>query len=60
MDTDKHGSQPPAWRGWMLFLAAMVATFLLGLLAASILERREEARQRLPLRQIGPCESDSA
>lgn len=60
MDTDKHGSQPPAWRGWMLFLAAMVATFLLGLLAASILERREEARQRLPLRQIGPWETDSA
>ena len=36
--------QPPAWRGWAVFAAALAATFLLGLLAASILQRREEAR----------------
>ncbi len=60
MNTEKNGSQPPAWRGWMLCLAALVATFLLGLLASSILERREEARRQLPLREIGPWETDSA
>jgi len=59
MDTDKRGLQPPAWRGWALLIVAMGATFLLGLLAASILTRREEARQRLPLRPIGPWETDS-
>jgi nitrite reductase (cytochrome c-552) len=41
-------------------LAAAAATFLLGLLAASILQRREEARARLPLRPIGQWETDSA
>ena len=35
--------QPPAWRGWAVLAAALVATFVLGLLAASILERRQEA-----------------
>jgi nitrite reductase (cytochrome c-552) len=40
--------------------AAAVATFLLGLLAASILQRREEARQKLPLREIAQWETDSA
>jgi len=52
--------QPPAWRGWTLFAAAALATFLLGLLAASILERREEAKQRPPLHQIADLETDSA
>ncbi|MBN1393513.1 MAG: ammonia-forming cytochrome c nitrite reductase subunit c552 [Pirellulales bacterium] len=51
---------PPAWRGWALMLAAAAATFLLGLLAASILQRREEARQKLPLQPIGQWETDSA
>ncbi len=37
---------PAAWLGWAVFGAAVVATFFLGLLAASILDRREEARQR--------------
>ena len=42
-------------------IAAALATFLLGLLAASILQRREEARQRLPLPvTIGRWETDSA
>jgi nitrite reductase (cytochrome c-552) len=48
------------WRGWALMLAAMAATFLLGLLAASILTRREEARQRPPLEPIAEWETDSA
>lgn len=37
-------AETPAWRGWAVMAAALVATFLLGLLAASILQRREEAR----------------
>lgn len=53
-------SKPPAWRGWSLLLAAALTTFLLGLLAASILQRREEARQRLPLRPIAEMETDSS
>ncbi|MGM0648299.1 MAG: ammonia-forming cytochrome c nitrite reductase [Bacteroidota bacterium] len=31
------------WLGWVLFLATMVIVFLLGLLASSVIERREEA-----------------
>ena len=51
----------PAWRGWALMIAAAVATFLLGLLAASILERRQEAAAVLPLPvKIGQWETDSA
>jgi len=52
--------QGPAWRGWLLFLAALAGTFLLGILAASILQRREEAWQQLPLEPIGPLETDSS
>lgn len=50
----------PVWRGWALLLAAAAATFVLGLLAASILQRREEARQRPPLQKIGEWEVDSS
>lgn len=59
-DSSQKSNMLPAWRGWMLLVGAAVATFLLGLLAASILERREEARQRLPLKTIGPWETDNA
>jgi len=58
MNTDEPRLSP-AWRGWALLVAAALATFLLGLLAASILQRREEARERLPLRPIGKWETDS-
>lgn len=60
MNTDHRENQPSAWRGWTLLLAAAAATFLLGLLASSILTRREEARERLPLGPIGDWETDSA
>jgi nitrite reductase (cytochrome c-552) len=43
---------PPAWRGWVLFVLALAATFALGVLGASVFERRQEARQRLPVREI--------
>ena len=58
MNTERH-SPLPAWRGWALMLAAMAVTFGLGVLAASILQRREEARQRLPLRPIAQWETDA-
>jgi nitrite reductase (cytochrome c-552) len=57
-DLPKH--TPPAWRGWALLVAAAAATFVLGILAASILQRREEARQELPLRPIGQWETESS
>jgi nitrite reductase (cytochrome c-552) len=53
-------SQLPAWRGWALLFVSAIITFLLGLLAASILQRREEARERLPLQKIDALEVDSA
>ena len=50
----------PAWRGWALMGAAALATFLLGLLASSILEHRQEAQRQLPLNKVGQWETDSA
>ena len=52
--------QPPAWRGWAVLLALAAITFVLGLLAASILQRREEARATIPLRPIDRMEVESA
>ncbi|NLF09580.1 MAG: ammonia-forming cytochrome c nitrite reductase subunit c552 [Pirellulaceae bacterium] len=43
-----------------MMLLAAGATFMLGLLAASIIQRREEARQKLPLQPIGEWETDTA
>ena len=31
------------WVGWALFIGTLVAVFLIGLLGASIIERRQEA-----------------
>jgi len=53
-------TRPPAWRGWVLFAASLAGTFLLGMLAVSIFQRREESRLRPPLRPIAPFETDSA
>jgi nitrite reductase (cytochrome c-552) len=52
--------EPRAWRGWAIMFGAMAATFLLGILAASIIERRKEARPQPPPVAIAPWESDSA
>jgi nitrite reductase (cytochrome c-552) len=52
--------QPPAWRGWAMFLLALIATFLVGLLGSSILNRREEAKKQFPLKPIAEWETDSA
>lgn len=48
------------WIGWGLFLAALVGTFLLGMLATSILQRRHEAEAERPRREIGELEVNSA
>ena len=52
--------QPPAWRGWILFGAAVIVTFLLGLLAASILQHRAESMATSPKEPIAPMETDSS
>ncbi len=46
------------WVGWVVFASIMVAVFLLGLLFASIMERRHEARLEHVLHPIDPLESD--
>ncbi|HLA83881.1 MAG TPA: ammonia-forming cytochrome c nitrite reductase subunit c552 [Thermoguttaceae bacterium] len=48
------------WRGYALFAAAAVAVFLLGLLAASIFQRRAESMALAPREPIAPPESDSS
>jgi nitrite reductase (cytochrome c-552) len=52
--------QPPVWRGWALFVVALIGTFLLGMLGASILQRREEAKKQLPHEPIAALEMDAA
>jgi nitrite reductase (cytochrome c-552) len=53
-------SKSSALLGLALLIIAMIATFLLGFLGTSIIERREEARERLPMKTIGQWEVDSA
>lgn len=48
------------WIGWVLLVCVMIGVFLLGILGASILERRQEARIQPPLKDIGQWETDSA
>ena len=50
----------PAWRGWALFVLALIGTFVLGLLAAEVLKRREEAKPQRPLVPIAANETDPA
>lgn len=49
-----------AWLGWLFLLVAAGVTFGLGIMAASILHRREEAAQKVPLRPIDEMEMDAA
>lgn len=58
--TSTTARRPAVWLGWLVFAAAAVVTLLFWLLTASILERREEARQRPPLAPIAEFESDSS
>ena len=59
--TSETPKSPAPWVGWTVFIGAMVVTFMLGLLIASILDRRRESSQ--PPRMITPIsalEPDSA
>ena len=59
--SDADSKPRPAWLGWGVFLAALVITFLLGLLVASVLQRRQEAA-RPPefIKPIAELEPDNA
>jgi nitrite reductase (cytochrome c-552) len=48
------------WLGWAVFLCALVATFLLGMLAYSIFQRRQEAKMQVTLKPISEWEADNA
>ncbi len=54
----QSGSKPVM--GWFLFLLTVAAVFGLGMLFASIMERRDEARIRRPMVEIDKFETDSS
>lgn len=56
---ESRNTQPPAWRGGALFFSALAGTMILGFLAVSVFQRREEARVQPPLVPIGQWETDS-
>jgi len=49
-----------AWIGWVVFFVVVVVTFLLGLLASSIIQRRQEALPPKPLVPLDEWETDSS
>lgn len=52
---------PSAIKGWMVFAAVLIAVFAVGLLLASVMERRGEAQQgQRQLQPVGAWEPDSA
>lgn len=52
----KNESERKAWKNWLMFSATVVVVFFLGLLASSILERRNEAQYALQL--VKPISED--
>lgn len=58
----KERKRLKSWQGWVLFISAMVAVFCLGLLAASITERRAEVRSIFANKkvEIAPMEARNA
>lgn len=61
MTEKMNGSRRPAWMGWAILGVCIVATFALGLLASTILERRAERSiaQVQMLKPIKPWETDN-
>lgn len=60
-NTNQQPQAPAPWKGWGVFLTALVVTFVLGLLVSSILERRQESTQGpAMITPIKHLESDSA
>ncbi len=60
MSEAKNQKKPRTWLGWLVFVVVLAATFGLGILFASIMERREEARPQPRLVEIDRFETDSA
>ncbi|MFG0248339.1 MAG: ammonia-forming cytochrome c nitrite reductase subunit c552 [Phycisphaeraceae bacterium JB051] len=58
-DSPQNSGSKPVM-GWFLFLLTVAAVFGLGMLFASVMERREEAKVRRPMAEIGKFETDSA
>ncbi len=59
-DAARSPKHLPPWAGWLLAAVVGLAVFLLGVLAASILQRRVEAQRQPPLVPIDRLESDSS
>ncbi len=57
---ERRPSGLPAWAGWLLAAAVAAAVFFLGVLVASILQRRMEALRQPPLVPIDRLEADSS
>jgi nitrite reductase (cytochrome c-552) len=56
---EKSAISPETIKGWGLFFLALAAVFTLGMLYASIMERRQEAKVQAPMAEIGKFETDS-
>ena len=52
--------QPCPWIGYLFFLAVLIGTFVLGVMIASVNERRAESAKRSALFEIGQNEMDAA
>lgn len=50
----------PVWLGWLFMLIVAAGIFVLGLLIASVMERRAETVKRVPLQEIAEDEMDAA
>jgi len=59
--TEPTSSGPSALKGWLVFGAVLVAVLVIGLILATVLERRAEASKgQRTLQPIGAWESDSS
>ena len=56
---EKQPCHCPAWVGWLFMVIVAGAIFVLGLLFASVMERRAEAVKRAALFEIAPQEMDA-
>ena len=60
-NADKTPDKPAAWIPWTVFAGALLATFGLGMLVVSIMERRwEAARPQLVVQDIDEWETDNS
>lgn len=57
---ESTGKAPAAWVGWAVFGGTAVGVLAVGLLFATIVERRQEARIQAPLATIAATETDAS